>query len=286
MNATKKPKAGLYLVSLPIGNLGDMSFRAIQTLKSADEIWAEDTRNLRKILTYFDIPKAGKNLIACHDHNEREMAPRLIEAIKSGKTIAYTSDAGMPLISDPGFNLVKAMQEAELYYTIIPGPSAVLSAMALSAMPSDKFAFLGFIPNKEGKRKKFFEEIKSLQMSAIAFESPKRLQSSLQSAREVLGDHAEIALIREITKTYEEVIRNTLAKLISDLANHTIKGEIVLVFAPLAKENASPSEIEESLRQHLKDMRVKDASKRVAEQFGLSRNEVYRMALELINQEE
>ncbi len=279
-------QAGLYLVPLPIGNLGDMSFRAIETLKSADQIWAEDTRNLRKILSYFDIPKKPSELMACHDHNEAEMSERLVDAVKGGLRVAYVSDAGMPIISDPGFRLVQKAQEAGIYYTALPGPSAVPTALALSSMPSDRFAFLGFVPTKDAKRREFYENVAQLGMTAIAFESAKRVRESLNMAREVLGGAAKAAIVREISKTFEEVIAGNLGEILERVEAGGIKGEVVLVFAPVEKSILSDAEIIEELQQLSGQMRLKEAVQWVAKSHGLPRKRVYQLALTHINQDE
>lgn len=278
-------KSGLYLVALPIGNLGDMSFRAVATLKACDQIWAEDTRNIRKLLTHFDIEKSPRDLFACHDHNEREMSERLVTAIQDGVSVAYVSDAGMPVVSDPGYRLVKAVQDAGQYVTVVPGPSAVLSALALSGLPSDRFAFYGFIPNKDGKRGQFFEDIRSSQMTIVAFESPRRVESALEKALNVMGSDAQIAIVREITKTFEEVIRGSIAEVLERLRENPIKGEVVIVFAPVVRVEMDDDDVKDALREALTSMRMKEAVRMVTERHDLQRNRVYDLALEIVNHE-
>ncbi len=278
-------KPGLYFVPTPIGNLGDMTYRALEVLRTADEIWAEDTRNLRKLLNYFDIQKKTQQLFACHDHNEREMTGRLVAKIEEGKVIAYASDAGMPLISDPGFRLVKATQEAKLYYTVLPGASAVPTALALSGMPTDRFAFLGFVPTKDGKRRQFFEEIKGLDMSAVAFDSPRRLMNNLEAAKEILGAEQNLAVVREISKTFEEVAHGSIDEVMASFAERDVKGEIVIVFAPAVLDLGEPEQIADELKDLLETHRVKEAAKIIAERHSLSRNDAYKMALDIVNQD-
>lgn len=274
-------KAGLYLVATPIGNLGDVTLRALDVLNSADEIWAEDTRNARKLLGLLNVENPSARILACHDHNEAEMAARLAERVAEGARIAYLSDAGMPVISDPGFRLVEAAQAAGLYYTVLPGASAVPAALLLSGLPADRFAFLGFIPNKDGKRQAFFESLKTLQMTAIAFESPKRVKASLAQAMEVLGAEAEAALVREISKTFEEVLKGSLAKLNSELDDREIKGEIVLLFAPVEARALDDDAIKSALLDAMKSQKLNAAVKHVAQMHGLARNRVYDLALEM-----
>ncbi len=282
---SKKTPPGLYLVALPIGNLGDMTFRAIDTLKSADHVWAEDTRNLRKILSYFDIEKSARDIQSCHDHNEREMAQKMVELIAQGASIAYVSDAGMPLISDPGFRLVQAAQKAGQYYTVLPGASAVPSALALSGLPTDRFAFMGFVPNKKAKRRVFFEEIGQLKMTVLAFESARRIHSSLDDALEVLNPKTPTAITREITKAYEEVIHGSLQEVAEKIRGRELKGEIVLAFGENENPEPDDAEIQAALRAAMENMRLKEAVKSVSDGMNLPKNRVYQLALQIKNQD-
>jgi 16S rRNA (cytidine1402-2'-O)-methyltransferase len=218
----------LYIVSTPIGNLEDITLRAIRILKEVDLIAAEDTRKTGRLLSHYNIKKP---MTSYFEHNEKQKAGKLIEQLLEGKNIALVSDAGTPCISDPGYCLVRAARENDIEITVIPGPSAVIAGLVLSNMPVNKFIFLGYLSPKKGKKEKQLEEVKDFTGSVILYESPYKIKKTLQSILNVMGD-IEVALCREITKIYEEVIIKKVSEVIEFYEKNNIKGEFVLVFSP------------------------------------------------------
>jgi 16S rRNA (cytidine1402-2'-O)-methyltransferase len=271
-------KGGLLaLVATPIGNLGDISARALETLREADLIACEDTRVTGNLLSKFEIRRPT---LPYHDHNAETMRPRLIERLLHGETVALVSDAGMPLISDPGYKLVKEATEAGIAVTVIPGPSAPLAALVLSGLPSDRFLFAGFLPVKDGARRETLRELKAVPATLLFFETGPRLADSLASCADVLGDRPA-AVARELTKLHEEVRRDTLGTLAKHYAaSGAPKGEIVVVIGPpLAEERAF--DVDAALSTALRSMPVKEAAATVATASGKPRREIYARALEL-----
>lgn len=215
----------LYLVATPIGNLEDLSYRAVRILSDTGTIAAEDTRVTRKLLDHYKI--AGKRIIACHDHNERASAAGIVTLMQRGESVALVCDAGMPVINDPGFRVMQAVREAGFKIELIPGPSAVLAALVLSGLPPDQFIFLGFPPRKSGQRRNWLIEAAGHGCTLIAMEAPHRLPEFLKDAAEIYGE-VEAAVCREITKTYEETVRAPLPALAERFAEGT-RGEIMVV---------------------------------------------------------
>ncbi|MEL6241776.1 MAG: 16S rRNA (cytidine(1402)-2'-O)-methyltransferase [Pseudomonadota bacterium] len=270
---------GLTFVGVPIGTARDITLRALDVLASADLLAAEDTRSLRKLMDIHGIPLDGRRIIALHDHSGASQVARLVEEVKGGASLAYASEAGMPLIADPGFELGRAMREAGLSVTAAPGPSALTTAMAVSGMPTDRFHFAGFLPSTANARRKALAALAGEVATLVFFESPKRLAAMLRDAAETLGAGREAAVCRELTKKFEEVQRGPLADLIEYYEQNPPKGEIVVLIDRGAGETVSEMEIEQALGSALETMRVKDASQIVAERFGLARRDVYQMAL-------
>ena len=234
----------LYLVATPIGNLEDITYRAVRILKEADAVAAEDTRQTRKLLDRYDIhpPK----LFACHDHNERASAHGIVGMLKTGANVALVSDAGMPVINDPGFRVVEAAMAAGCTIRVIPGASATLTALVLSNFPPHEFAFMGFPPRKEGKRRNWLERLKELRMTVVLMEAPHRLPAFLADAHEVLGDiRGAVAL--ELTKKFEETTAAPLGELVTTFAEPP-RGEVMVVLdcASLPKPKKYPSRYAES----------------------------------------
>ena len=273
----------LYLVATPIGNLKDITLRAIEVLKDVDMIACEDTRVSLKLVTHYGI---SKPLLSYHDHNAERVRPKLLALLKEGKKIAYITDGGMPLISDPGFKLVVACQKEALSYTVIPGASAVLTALSLSGLSPERFLFCGFLPSKKGQRKTSFEDIKSIQAPLIFFESPKRLLPFLQDALEVLGDRQGV-VCREMTKLYEEIQRGTLSSLITHYEKGPPRGEIVVVIEGASKiPSLSPKVLDAHLKKALQTHSLKEAVDLVSKAHKLSKREVYQHALNLKSKKE
>lgn len=273
----KKPAPGLYLVATPIGNLGDITLRALDVLSAADLVVCEDTRVTGKLLAHFGLKKP---LLPYNDHNADKQRSSILGKLSQGAIVAFVSDAGTPLVSDPGFKLVRACAQESIVVTAVPGASAVLSALQVSALPTDAFCFAGFLPAKDGARKTFLHQWKNVPASLVFFETAPRLEKSLKSILDVLGDR-EIAVTRELTKMFEEVQRMKVSKAIEFYESRDVKGEIVLVIAPPAEQDASQDDVESLLRAALEKMSVKDAAAFVAERTGRKKKDIYAMALKI-----
>jgi 16S rRNA (cytidine1402-2'-O)-methyltransferase len=268
----------LYLVATPIGNLMDITLRALHVLKDVDVIACEDKRVSSKFLNHYGI---SKPLLSYHDHNAAQVRPRLLDLLRQGKKVAYITDGGMPLISDPGFKLVRECQQEKLDYTVIPGPSAPLMALCLSGLSPERFFFCGFLPSKTDARKKALQEIKQIPATLVFFESPKRVVAFLKDALEILGDR-EGAVCREMTKMFEEVQKNSLSALITSYESHAPRGEVVVVIEGSSLESTmDEGELEVWLKKALETHSLKEAVDIVSKAFGLSKREVYQHALQL-----
>jgi len=273
---------GLYLVSTPIGSARDITLRALDVLTSADILAAEDTRNARKLLELHGIELRGRPLWPYHDHNGAQVRPRILDALKDGRAVAYVSDAGTPLVADPGYQLGAAAAEANISVWSAPGPSAALAALVVSGMPSDRFLFAGFPPGRGEKQRVWLETQAATGATVILFESAKRVHEMLGTLGDIWGEDGPIALCRELTKRHEEIIRGTITSVAERISQRTLKGEIVLVLGPRVARAPEPKDVEAALRQALATQKVKAASGEVAQQFGLPRREVYQMALSLV----
>lgn len=269
---------GLYLVATPIGNLGDISARALETLAGADIILCEDTRTSGKLLGRFAIKTKR---IAYHEHNADALRPQILDRLGDGQAVALISDAGTPLINDPGYKLVRACQEAGLAVTAVPGPCAAIVALTLSGLPTDRFFYAGFPPPKSGPRRRFFAELGAIPGSLVFLESPRRLAASLADMEQALGDRPA-AVARELTKLHEELRRDRLTMLAAHYAAAgPPKGEVVVVVGPAAPRPLDPAEIDTRLAALLAHERPKDAAVRLAAETGLSKRVLYNRALEL-----
>ncbi|MEC8642676.1 MAG: 16S rRNA (cytidine(1402)-2'-O)-methyltransferase [Pseudomonadota bacterium] len=272
----------LVLVATPIGNLGDFSPRAAKILVAADVIACEDTRVTRKLLRLTGTATSAR-MVPYHDHNGAEMRPKIIEQLEGGRLVALVSDAGTPLISDPGYKLVAACRERGIRVESVPGPSAVLAALAVSGLPSDRFMFAGFLASAAGARRTQITELSDLAATTIWFETPARLAQSLSDMAEIMGPRQAV-VARELTKMHEEVLRGDLAGLASQLADTArLKGEIVVLVAGRSRDGAAPDDdqIAAMLRAELEGQRLRDAVRAVAQTTGLPRNRIYRLALAL-----
>ncbi len=282
MNFKVQPlPAGLYFVATPIGSARDITLRALDILASADVIAAEDTRTARKLMDIHGLPVKGRTFVAFHDHSSDVVCARLVDDIKAGKSVACVSEAGTPLIADPGYELGIAVANAGLTVTAAPGPSALLSALSLAGLPTDRFAFAGFLPSTQTARQVEIANLRALDFTVVLYESPKRLMSLLEDLSHVLGPDRRAAVCRELTKKFEEVQRGTLAELIAAFEDRAIKGEIVVVLDRAQQNEADDQDIEAALTEALQSMRIKDAATVVAGAFGLPRKEVYQIALRL-----
>ena len=276
----KPLSAGLYFVATPIGNARDITLRALDILTSADVLVAEDTRTLRRLLDIHGVPLNGRRVFAYHDHNGAAVRPRLIEAVRNGQSVAYASDAGTPLVADPGFALGRAMSEADLPVTTAPGASAVLAALTLSGLPSDCFIFAGFPPTAKAARQTFFARFRDVAGTLVMFESARRLSSLLSSAVDALGPDREAAVCRELTKRFEEVQRGTLEELVERYRDVVPKGEIVVCIAK-GEVVVDPQIVREAMATAMQSQKIKAAAAEIATRFGLSKRDVYQLGLEI-----
>lgn len=269
----------LYIVATPIGHRGDISLRALITLASVEAIACEDTRTSGALLTSYGIRKP---LLAYHDHNANEAGDKLIERIRDGEAIALISDAGLPLISDPGYRLVQQAQQAGITVTVIPGASAVLTALAGSGLPTDAFFFAGFLPAKSVARRKAIIALKHMPGTLIFYESPQRIGATLVDLVAELGQTRAACVARELTKLFEESRRGTLGELAAYYEEREVKGEIVLlVGAAVEEEKATAHDIDAMLLDALADNSTRDAAALVSEATGAKKSEIYARALQL-----
>ncbi|MBV1926456.1 MAG: 16S rRNA (cytidine(1402)-2'-O)-methyltransferase [Rhodobacteraceae bacterium] len=272
---------GLYFVATPIGTARDITLRALDILASADVIAAEDTRSLRRLMEIHGVPLNGRRVFSYHDHSGEGSRDRLIAALAEGKSVAYASEAGMPLIADPGYDLGKTASDAGYLVTAAPGASAVLTALTLAGLPTDAFFFGGFLPNASAARKARLEVLRSIPGTLVIYESPKRVAASLADMALVLGADRSAAMCRELTKKFEEVRRGTLAELAENLAGAPVKGEIVLIIDRSRSGPVNDADVETDLRTALKTHSVKDAADLVSKMHEIPRRTLYQMALKL-----
>ena len=268
----------LYLVATPIGNLRDITFRAVEVLKAVDVIACEDTRHTRKLLNALEI---DNKLVSYHEHNESERAAELNEMLAAGKSVAVVSDAGTPGINDPGFRLVQAAREAGSPVVPIPGAVAFVNAAVASGLPTDSLFFGGFLPAKTGERCRRLEELREIPATLIFYEAPHRLIASLRDCREVLGDR-NASVARELTKLHEEIVTARLSELIEQFENDTVRGEIVLTIDRMSEVTAAADTSDPSVLSRYRELTAagaerKAAMKVVAKEFGLARDKVYRL---------
>lgn len=275
-------KASLYIVSTPIGNLGDISQRAISVLQSVDVIACEDTRHSGKLMQHLSI---STPCLAFHEHNEREKTASLVKRLQSGESVALISDAGTPLLSDPGYHLVKAAHEANIPVVPVPGASALLSALVAAGLPTDRFVFEGFLPNKQLARQKALQNLKAEMATMVFYEAPHRILNCLNDMAEIFGPDREAVLARELSKTYETIHRDSLVNLhtwVKQDANQQ-RGEIVLVVAGASApaDDVLDAEAKRILTLLLDQLSVKQAASITAEITGLKKNRLYEAALKL-----
>lgn len=271
----------LIIIPTPIGNLKDLSLRAQESLQAVDYVLCEDTRRARKLKNRigFHAP-----LVSFHEHNEKKRIPKILTLMKEGKRFALTSDAGTPVVSDPGLLLLRKMKEENLPFTMIPGPSAVMTALVLSGLPAQPFSFFGFLPVQELRRKEIVEKLSRIpDHTVVLFESPDRVLGLLRELGEKLGDR-EAAVCRELTKLHEEVLRGTLSSLMAELSPRKLQGEFTIVIAPgesLDKVTMTDEVIRQRFAQLVEKESYtrKDALKKVAKESGRSRNDLYRLLI-------
>jgi 16S rRNA (cytidine1402-2'-O)-methyltransferase len=268
---------GLHVVATPIGNLGDITIRALATLASADTVLCEDTRTSGKLMERFAI---RTRLSPYHEHNAQKVRPEILERLSQGAAIALISDAGMPLVSDPGYRLVKEAAALGIPVTACPGPSAVLTGLALSGLPTDRFLFAGFVPQKQGERKRVFAEFAALKATLIFFESPHRIIETLHDLGAALPGRS-VAVTRELTKLHEEVLRGTAEEIAAQLESRaSVKGEITLLVGPPGEEEAvSEEDLDAAIAAALATMPASKAASELAKRFNLNRADIYQRIL-------
>jgi 16S rRNA (cytidine1402-2'-O)-methyltransferase len=275
---------GLYLVATPIGNARDITLRALDILQNAEVIAAEDTRTAKKLMEIHGLKLGGRPLIAYHDHSGAAGRAGILKLLAEGRSVAYVSEAGTPLVADPGYALAREAGEAGHMVTAAPGASAALAALSLSGLPSDRFLFAGFAPAHRAARRAWLEELLAQPATLIVYESPRRINDLLDDLCDLAGEDRPAALCRELTKKFEEVLRLPLGALREAVAERSreraLKGEVVVLIDRAAPEVADET-MEAALRRALGEMSLKDAAATVAEAYGLPRRKVYQAALEL-----
>ena len=272
--AAEKLAGGLYVTATPIGHLGDVTLRALATMAAVDVLLCEDTRTTGKLLERYGI---RTRLMPYHEHNAERVRPAILKALGEGASYGLVSDAGMPLVSDPGFRLVNDCIAAGIPVTAVPGASAVLTALALSGLPSDRFTFIGFLPSKSGERKKLLAEFVLLRSTLIAFESPHRIVDALEDVATILGNR-RIAVTRELTKLHEEVLRGSALDVHGILRERAaVKGEITLIIAPAdpSANCASDEDIDLAINEALQLHPAARAASKVAKRFAMPRKDIY-----------
>ena len=280
MNFDPKPiSAGLYFVATPIGSARDITLRALDLLAGVDVIAAEDTRTARKLMDIHGVPLGKRPVLAYHDHSGDAMRARIVAEISAGKSVAYVSEAGTPLVADPGYALGRAVIEAGLPLTAAPGASAVLAALTVSGLPTDRFLFVGFLASAKAQRDSEIAELRDMPFTLIFYESPKRVSEMLFSLAQIMGTERRAVVCRELTKRFEQVTRGTLAELAAAFDGKTPRGEIVVLVGRAGATEILPETVEAALRDAMKTMRMKDAATLVAGAMGLSRRHVYQTAL-------
>lgn len=282
MSVTKgKSAPGLYFISTPIGAARDITLRALDLLTDADVIAAEDTRTLRHLMDIHGVALGDRPLLSYHDHNGAQVRPRILAALAEGRSVVYASEAGTPLVADPGYQLGRAAIEAGYPVIAAPGPSAVLAALTVSGLPSDRFMFAGFPPPTAAARRSWLMELQRLPATLILYESPKRLNALLTEIAACFGPDRQAVICRELTKRFEEVTRGTVDELIAAYAGRSVKGEIVVLIDRMHGEVTDTQTVEVAIKEALSCMSVKDAAGMVAEAMGLPRRQVYQIALKL-----
>jgi 16S rRNA (cytidine1402-2'-O)-methyltransferase len=271
----------LYLVPTPIGNLKDITLRALETLEAADGIICEDTRVTSRLLEHYNIKKTLYNY---HDHSSQHVKEQIIKMLLTGKTLALVSDAGTPMLSDPGYKLGQALIEHNIPIVSLPGPSSITTALTLSGLPTDQFYFIGFLPPKSQRRIKLLQSLQHLPASIIFFESPKRIQATLKDIETVFPSRL-CAITRELTKKFEEAVRGTAKEILAYSQDHELRGEIVGIIAPTANEDkvTTLEEMHQLLIESLKVMSLKDAVDHVNSMSSFPKKEIYKEALTLQN---
>ena len=280
--SAEKPPAGLYILSTPIGAARDVTLHVLDLLGGLDILVAEDTRVLRKLMDIHGVALDGRRLQSYHDHSSDADRDRILEAIENGASVGYASDAGTPLIADPGYSLIQGAYDRGLNVEVAPGASALTAALTLAGQPTDKVYFGGFLPAKSMARKSALGEVATLQASLVFYESPKRLEASLKDMIEIFGAERSITLCRELTKKFQEVRRLSLANLLDYVSSKdSIKGEVVLVLGTPVRQQVELEDIRKELNVLVIEKGTKEASVILSQKYGLKRKQVYDFALSL-----
>ena len=274
--------AGLHLVSTPLGNARDITLRALDVLRDADLLVAEDTRSLRRLMNIHGIPLAGRRIMAYHDHSGDRDRKAVLDALRQNASVAYASEAGTPLVADPGYVLARTVIGEGYRVLPVPGPSALIAALTVAGLPCDRFAFAGFPPSQRKARRRFLEALADVRGTVVLYESPRRTGATLQDAADVLGADRPAAMCRELTKKFEEIRRDTLGTLAESLADAPLKGEVVLLIGS-RETPPDPAKVEQALREALKTRTLRDAASDVASRFGLSRRDIYQLGIKIGN---
>jgi len=282
MTSREKLKPGIYIISLPIGNSKDITIRAIETLEDVDEIYCEDTRVTRKILSIY---KIKKTLNVYHDHNGEKIRPKIIGKIKNGKSIGIVSDAGTPLISDPGYKLITLAKKEDLYISASPGVSAPITALTLSGAPTDSFYFLGFLPTKKKSREKILSDINHLKTSIILFESIKKINKTLEDILRILGNR-NVSICREMTKKFEEIITGTVTEIINLIKESELKGEVSLVIYADKNKEILDFNIEEIIQSYNEEYSPAILAKKIADNTGIPKKTIYNKIISMKNKDQ
>ena len=277
--------SGLYIVATPIGNLSDISERAKTLLSDADVIACEDTRVTKKLLGLLNIGFSGKKFITLHDHNEQEKSQEVIDLVNQGLCVVQVSDAGSPLISDPGYKLIKQCHEQNTPFAVVPGCCAIICALQMSGLPTNRFMFAGFIPNKDKAREDLFEELAGIDTTLVFYETAPRLLKTLGVAKKIFANR-DFAVAREITKIHEECKTGTADDVIAYFEKNPPKGEIVFMVAPPTENLAPTVDVEKILRSKMKNMLLKTAVKEVVTECKLNKNDVYKLAVKIKNEQQ
>ena len=281
--SAKKPSGRLYVVATPIGNLEDITYRAVRVLSEVDAVFAEDTRHSRKLLVHYGLEKP---LISYHDHNENQRTEEILKRLIAGENVALISDAGTPAISDPGYRVISSCRNRGIHVTPIPGASALIAALSVSGVATDRFVFEGYLPSRSKARVEKLKSILGEQRTLVFYEAPHRLTRALHDMATVFGPEQKFIMAREMTKRHEEFFQGTLQQAIEVFSSRTIKGEFVLIVPP---DRAGPQKTaREALRDLLKDdgLTRREAVKLVAKEYGIATSDVYRESLSLDKEQE
>ena len=268
----------LYFISTPIGNLNDISLRAIDVIRSSDYLYAEDTRNIKKLLNFINLKVKSKSF---HEHNEHKVSLEIIQNLKNGNIVSIVSDAGTPVVSDPGYKLIQICLKENIKYTLIPGPSSVLSSLVMSGLSPDKFSFYGFIPRKAGDQNRFLETLSNDVKTSIVFESPKRIKKTLNNLQKFVGKNRKISLCKEMTKIHEDVFRGKISEIIKEIENDQInlKGELVLVIE--GANNKIDLNINMQIKKEfLSKLSASDSAKLISMLTGKNKRDIYKKLIE------